>query len=255
MALPMPRLRAPVVLVHGLFGFAQLRVARWWKLDYFHGIPGALEAAGNRVGAARLSPTRGVAYRAAQLRDYLIQHFPGEPVHLLAHSMGGLDARYMITHLGMEHAVRTLTTLGTPHRGSSFADWAMQRLARLVAPIFDALNISREAFADLTTSRCAQFNLETPNVPSVRYYSIAGEFCRTWRTPSWSLSEPIVSRLEGPNDGIVSLTSARWGIDCEIWAGDHVSLINWTQPGVYPQLEDRLTLYARHLARLQDEGE
>jgi len=39
----------------------------------------------------------------------------GRKVHLFAHSMGGLDARHMITHLGMANRVRTLTTIGTPH--------------------------------------------------------------------------------------------------------------------------------------------
>ena len=72
-----------------------------------------------------LSPTGGVADRAQQLKDFIDRVSPAEPVHLFAHSMGGLDARYMISCLGMAQRVLTLTTLGTPHRGTAFADWGI----------------------------------------------------------------------------------------------------------------------------------
>lgn len=250
----MPRLNAPIVLVHGLFGFAQLRLGSWLKLDYFHGIPRALEAAGNRVVAARLSPTGGIACRAGQLKAFLQQHFPGEPVHILAHSMGGLDARYMISRLDMAGAVLSLTTLGTPHRGSPFADWATKGLVRLLAPFFDMLQLPRDAFDDLTVARCKRFNEETPDASGVRYFSIAAKYTPTWFNPSWTLSAPIVEKAEGPHDGIVSIASATWGEHCEVWDGDHVSLINWTQPGTPEHLCDRLSHYAGHLRRLRDEG-
>src|SRR2546421_448283 len=118
-----PKLRAPIVLVHGLFGFNRVRVAGLTVANYFPGIVDSLEAAGNRVLLPWLSPTGGIAVRARQLKDFIDTHSPGEPVHIMAHSMGGLDARHMISALGMEKHVLTLTTLGTPHRGTSFADW------------------------------------------------------------------------------------------------------------------------------------
>ena len=127
-----PRLRAPIVLVHGLLGFDSLRVGPWLVAHYFQGIPEPLCAAGNRVLVASLSPTRCIADRAAQLKALLDRESPREPVHLIAHSMGGLDSRYLISRLAMADRVLTLTTLGTPHRGSSFADWASGRLVRLV---------------------------------------------------------------------------------------------------------------------------
>src|SRR5262245_4732996 len=184
----MPRLRAPIVLVHGLFGFARVQVGPWVKFEYFNGIPAALQAAGNRAVAAQLHPTGSIAHRAEQLKAFLLERFLGEPVHLLAHSMGGLDSRYMISRLGMADRVLTLTTLGTPHRGSPFADWAVKRLVPLVAPMFDLLRLPQEAFADLTVARCRQFNEETPDVPGVRYRSVAGRHRSPWYHPSWVLS-------------------------------------------------------------------
>src|SRR5438309_431152 len=89
-----PKLRSPIVLVHGLFGFEKLGVAGMTIVNYFPGIPDLLTAAGNRVLIPALTPTGGVADRAKQLKDFLVQHSPGEPVHVIAHSLGGLDARF-----------------------------------------------------------------------------------------------------------------------------------------------------------------
>src|SRR5262245_33216623 len=130
-----PRLRAPIVLVHGLMGFDAVRVAGIRLGSYFPNVDDALRAAGNRVFTARLSPTAGVAQRAAELRDFLHRDVPAGPIHIVAHSMGGLDARYMTSRLGMKDRVLTLTTLGTPHRGSPFADWGVRHLRRLVKPV------------------------------------------------------------------------------------------------------------------------
>ena len=63
-ATPVPRLQAPIVLVHGLCGFNRLYAFRRVVKDYFPGVRESLEAGGNRVLVARVSPTAGVARRA-----------------------------------------------------------------------------------------------------------------------------------------------------------------------------------------------
>jgi triacylglycerol lipase len=250
-----PRLRAPVVFVHGLFGFDQLRLGRWRLASYFRDIPDALRAAGNRVLVARVSPTGGIADRAAQLKDFLDRRSPHEPVHLFGHSMGGLDARYLITHLGMAHRVLSLTTLGTPHRGSSFADWGIRRLQRVLRPILEWAGIPYQGFHDLTTTGCAQLNRRTPDAPGVRYFSVAGRFSPSWFSPEWQLPARIVARLEGDNDGVVSMSSARYGESCEVWEGDHLNLIDWRRPGPGRlPIRSRIDDYARLVGRLADEG-
>jgi triacylglycerol lipase len=250
----LPCLRSPIVLVHGLFGFSRLRIGSWVLADYFRGISPALRGSGNRVIVAQLSPTAGIACRAAQLKALLDRESPGEPVHILAHSMGGLDSRYMIAHLGMASRVLSLTTLGTPHRGSPMADWVMTRMAPFVAPLFDHLGLSRQAFADLTVKACRDFNERTPDAAGVRYFSVAGRLLSRLRNPSWQLSGPIVARAEGPNDGIVSLASAAWGESCEVWNADHMNLVNWPQPFASARRNNRLPAYAALLGRLRDEG-
>jgi triacylglycerol lipase len=252
-----PRLRAPIVLVPGLFGFDRLRLGPWVLLEYFRGVPAALRAAGNRVFVATPGPTAGVAQRAGELLALLDRVSPGEPVHLIAHSLGGLDSRYLISKLGRADRVLSLTTLGTPHRGTAFADWGLRRLGPLLLPLLRFFGVPHGAFHDLTPASCARFNAEAPDAPNVRYYSVAASipprsFALEWHLPSRVLTH----HGEGEHDGVVSVQSARWGEGCEVWGGDHFHLINWFHPvnstrGRWP---DRVADYVRLVARLADLG-
>jgi triacylglycerol lipase len=225
-----PKLRAPIVLVHGFFGFDRVRLGCLTLANYFPHIPELLRAAGNRVLIPRLSPTAGIAERAAQLKAFLDQHSPGEPVHLFAHSMGGLDARYMISRLNMGSRVLSVTTLGTPHRGTTFADWGIRRLERLVKPVLQLLSVPTQGFYDLTTAACRAFNERAPDVPGVRYFSVAGRHDGHYLNPQWLLPYNIVLEAEGPNDGVVSVGSATYGESLDVWEGDHLHLVNWISP-------------------------
>jgi triacylglycerol lipase len=251
-----PKLRAPIALVHGVLGFDRLKFAGWTVANYFANLPELLSAAGNRVLTAQLSPTGGVADRAAQLKAFLDKEAPGEPVHLIAHSMGGLDSRYMISRLQMADRTLSLTTIGTPHRGSSFADWGVNRLDRIVKPVLEFLGIPYQAFYDLTSARCRSLNETTPDAPGVRYFSVAGKHEGGWTSPEWQLPHSIVTQSEGANDGIVSVASASYGEFTEIWEGDHISLINWQNPFalLHAKGRNRPNQYAGLVQRLADLG-
>lgn len=244
------------MLVPGLFGYDEVRLLKWRLACYFPGIPELLRQGGNRVLVARVSPTGGVVDRAAQLQAFLDRELPGEAVHILAHSMGGLDARYLISRLGMSRRVLSLTTIGTPHRGSAFADWGVQRLERVLKPALAMLHIPSQAFYDLTRAQCRAFNEQVPDAPEVRYFSVAGQHQSHLLCPEWHLPHHIVLAAEGPNDGVVSVASATYGEDTQVWEGDHFSLVNW--PNVRSRLggrwHDPLPNYARLIQRLADEG-
>jgi triacylglycerol lipase len=251
-----PKLRAPIVLVHGLLGFSKIEVAGATLLDYFRGIPELMIAAGNRVYAPLLSPTGSVAQRANQLKEFLVHHTPGDPVHLIAHSLGGLDSRYMISCLDMAPHVLTLTTLGTPHRGTSFADWGISRFARIIQPMLDSIGLPYQAFYDLTKTKCKTFNETVLDAPNVRYFSVGGKHDGHLLQPEWYLPYSIVSKAEGENDGIVSLASANYGEYFEEWEGDHLMLVNMPHPmhlyrGIW---RDPAPRYGAILRRLADLG-
>lgn len=219
---------APIVLAHGLCGFDRLFGCRRPGIaEYFPGVRRQLEASGATVLVARVSPTAGITTRAAELRAFIRREVGRQPVHVIGHSMGGLDARHMIAHLGMDAQVKSLTTVGTPHRGSPFADWALARFRRVFLPLVRRAGLPDAAFHDLTTAACARFNERTPDVPGVRYFSIAGVVERPWLGAEWAVPSRIVARAEGPNDGVVSVASAGWGEWTAVWPGDHLNLVNW----------------------------
>ncbi|KAJ2809254.1 hypothetical protein H4R20_000249 [Coemansia guatemalensis] len=124
--------RNPMVLCHGLYGFDVRGPERlpMLQVHYWRGIREALEAVGARVMVAKVSSTGGVRERAQQLDAQLASRLDAEKVNILGHSMGGLDARYLITHINPKsYSVASLTTVCTPHRGSPFMDWCRDYLS------------------------------------------------------------------------------------------------------------------------------
>ena len=71
-------------------------------------------------------PLATSAERARVLADAIQRKFPEGAVHIIAHSMGGLDGRTLIGHdlhgLSTPGRIASLTTLATPHGGSPVAD-------------------------------------------------------------------------------------------------------------------------------------
>lgn len=229
--------QAPIVLVHGIFGFSRLALA-----DYFRGIVKALRDDGHFVpDPPRLNLAGSIHERASDLARYLQTHaeVAGRRVHLVAHSMGGLDARHMISALGMAGRVISLTTIGTPHHGSPIADLVLAHADPALGGFMDAVGIDVTGIANLRTGFCRRFNLETVDSDGVRYFSVAGRF-EPPRLPLLDtplgvlgLTHDRVAALEGANDGLVSVRSARFGHDpgrwtfLGEWEGNHFRLVNW----------------------------
>ena len=209
--------RPTVVLVHGLLGFNKLL----W-LEYFEGVKSLYESMGLRVIAPSLpwagSQQRRTAALARQLRD------EDGPLHLVAHSMGGLDARAWISRHGGSAKTASLTTLATPHRGSPAADYVCSRLSpfRIFAGV-----------RNLTTDKIRAFNDGTPDHPDVIYRSYSAS--RPLDQQPWIVRRygRIIQQAEGDNDSQVSVQSAHWGENLATLAGDHFELIGknfWFNP-------------------------
>jgi triacylglycerol lipase len=253
--MPADRLRAPIVLVHGLFGFNALKIVGWEAFNYFRGVGEFLKSKGNRVSAPALPPMAGVVERAAELVRFIREHHANEKVHLLAHSLGGLDSRYAISRLGLGDQVLSLTTLATPHQGSPVASSGVRRLESFLKPYLLSWKVSHEGIYDLTTERCRQFNEDVPDHPDVKYYAVAGHCHGAWLGPEWWLPYGIVRIAEGPNDGVVSLQSAHHHYEHETWEGDHLSLVNWPNPraiaqGVWRSRNEQYLGLIRRLVRM-----
>jgi triacylglycerol lipase len=204
--------RLPVVFCHGMLAFSTLKMELPENSNCFWALREFLHPRGFRVFFPQVAPTGSVAFRARQLREQILRWTDG-PINLIAHSMGGLDARYLISHLGMADRVRSLTTVSTPHRGTALVDWFLanyrQRVPLLLA--LEAAGFNVDGFRDCSPAACREFNARTPDMPGVSYFSYGGEVPVSRVTAPLRRAWYMLTALEGPNDGMVSLASARWG--------------------------------------------
>ena len=174
--------------------------------------------------------------RAPVLARKIKERFPTGEIHIIAHSMGGLDSRFLLSNnlLGLADRVVSLSTLSTPHRGSPVADLVLGLIpgidARPVRAVLDRLSsIGSGALDDLTATAAVAFNQENRDLPHVRYLSYFG--CGHISLALLATYEFIKSRGrtddEKTNDGVVSLTSAKWPIDLvePPWPADHLAQI------------------------------
>ena len=259
----------PIIFLHGLAGFVRL-----FGKAYFRDILEDLRSRGVPAFAPRVHPTASVAYRAQQLHNYLEENHGRDPVHLVAHSMGGLDARYLASPNGLNQGDRilTITTIGTPHRGSSVASFAWRtktyRMAivrpipsRVLANVDDE---TREFYEDLRDGlwdgvhdlmpSCVkqEFNPRIIDHPSVRYFSFAGKMGGRGGAPLWW---PLLLQwfhlriVEGPNDGLVAVESSKWGTFLGTLPASHVDLVGHLYPRTGIPF-DRLQFYRDLAARL-----
>lgn len=229
----------PIVLAHGLLGFAELKLARGYLpgVEYWFGIKEALVSQGVKVITTTVPPTGTIEERAQQLATQIADQANGESVNIIAHSMGGLDARYMISQLKPPSVeVKSLVTVSTPHHGSAFADYVMDQIGPNYLPrLYNAYERTTGwkpgAFAQLTSQYVREeFNPKTPDNPDVRYFSYGAMLQGKPRIFSpFRRPHDVLERLDGPNDGLVSIKSAKWGeYKGTLVDVSHLDLINWT---------------------------
>ncbi len=202
---------------------------------YFRGIPELLRAMGNRVLVTRVHPTAGIRRRAAKLGERIQAAFPDEPVHIIGHSMGGLDARELLTDPAWSKRVLSLTTIATPHLGSTLAEAARRQFGP-VYRLLKTIGWDHEGFLDLTPSRARRWHEDTHAPEGVACFSVAGDpppddVCFLLRRIHASMR-----RWEGPNDGLVSVRSSEaFGTPLTAWPTDHLQQMNWWTG--YPRLK------------------
>lgn len=214
------------------------------QISHWRGIKEVLEENGVEVLMTRVPATSSVQDRAKVLDEQIAASFPGRDVNLVAHSMGGLDCRHLASHLNpIRYNILSISTISTPHRGSTFADYMIDDvigrhrlptlLSNLPNRVVPLLSGDGKAFEGLTMRAMEHFNKNTPNLPTIKYFSYAARhdpgIFDTWRYP-WSV---IVER-EGENDGLVSVRSAQWGnFMGTIDGANHLDLVGWVNHARY----------------------
>ncbi len=217
----------PVLLVHGIAFKDKTTFLRYWGE-----IPGELKKNGAVVFTGNQPAFDTIEHNAGILKkrvNEILKETGAERVNIIAHSRGGLEARYMISKLGMEKSVATLTTLATPHQGSTIADYILKKPSKKIVEVIfsfyarilgdkdpQVLNAGRE----LTPESMKAFNVSVKDSPLVYYQSYAGAINKDFSNKLWVGVYEKIAEKEGANDGLVSVESAKWGkfrgvADCE----------------------------------------
>ncbi len=252
--------RHPIVLAHGIARFDVLLELLRKKLklpetkfgdqfQYFKGIRTHLEAHGFKVFHPNQDFAGSVDLRAEQLKARVndaLAETGSEKVHIIAHSMGGLDARHMIVDKGMAERVASVTTIGTPHTGTILADHVISHGGVLLMDLLQRV-VNVDGFADLTITVCEQFNnraedQEARNDVTYQTYASAADFHLVFAPliPSWV----FIRDQEGKNDGLVPFKSQQWKRELIAADGrrktvvqkvfpipaDHLNQVGWWDP-------------------------
>ena len=169
----------------------------------FHGVGEALAARGFRVSRTDNTGDGSLDELAGRVWSQL-DRIDG-PLVLLCHSMGGLQARTFLLDDNRARRLRAIATCGSPHNGTSLASigQVFQRALRDLTPnartIWNAKHGEAERSAAIRHGvRCVSAVAACATPP--RY--------RRMRLPEW-----LLRQREGPNDGLVSASSQRWGAE------------------------------------------
>ncbi|KAH9944188.1 alpha/beta-hydrolase [Epithele typhae] len=240
--------KSPLVFCHGLLGFDKVTLGPSiapFQVQHWRGIRDALESNGIEVLTTRVPATSSPVERAKVLCDKISEVYPGRPVHLIGHSMGGIDCRYLTTHLtNRPFKVLSVTTISSPHRGSSFADHFLETVGRERLPsVLSLIDLlpngggDGTAFEFLTVKNMQLFNESTPDVEGVHYFSWGATY-EPGLIDTWKWPHSVVLEKEGPNDGLVSLQSAKWGTYLGTLEGvNHLDLVGWINTARYKWAE------------------
>ena len=249
--------RATVVLIHGMGGWASID-----GFDYFYKVPELWRSLGATVFVPGTTAFASVEERAMQLQAQLDQLTP--PFILVAHSQGGIDARYLITRLGYGDKVRALVTIAAPHHGSPVADVALGLAPGALEDATDALigllGWSLDGAREVTVQNMENvFNPSTPDDPRVAYWSFSGRAApfglgsqNGWLHSPFMASWTLLEAYSDVSDGIVPEKSAHWGRFLGSIPADHMGEVD--QPLGYTPDFDARAFYANLLARFYAEG-
>ena len=211
----------PLLLVHGVF-FRDYKAVNYWGR-----IPKELERNGATVFYGNHQSALSVADSGSELAQrikQIVSETGCEKVNIIAHSKGGLDCRYAVSHCGADAYTASLTTINTPHRGCRFADYLLEKIPEGVKnSIAKSYNAALRkagddnpdflaAVTDLTDKNCSMLNQTTADMPEIYYQSVGSKLNKATNGKfPLNFTYHIAKHFNGANDGLVSESSFRRG--------------------------------------------
>ena len=209
--------RYPVVFCHGMLAFSMLKMSIPEDSNCFAPMREIMRERGFRVLFPQVSPTSGVTERAAQLHEQILS-WTDEPVNIIAHSMGGLDA---LSHRHLDMA-----------RGSARSPPSARLITERTLPNGfwrTSIGACRSAGARVLWRKCGRFppsggvrRLQRHHAgPSRRRIFLLARRFPVRLSPILRRAWTILRTAEGENDGMVGTASAHWGQYLGTIAADH----------------------------------
>ena len=270
--------RYPVVLVHGMFGFDSIA-----GVDYWYGVAEDLRKYGADVYTTQVPALDSTIARGEALLPQVqaIAAVHGK-VNLIGHSHGGPTARYIARV--RPDLVASVTSVGSPHKGSPVADLSdgspaeslAASLGNALGGLIDLLSGGgynqdlRSSLESLTTQGSAEFNSFAPaGIPTtscgegaysangVRFYSWGGTGVLTnVLDPSDALlGTTSLAFGFSQNDGLVGRCSSRFGkVIRDNYFMNHLDEVNQAL-GLHSLFEtDPKAVFKQHANRLRNAG-
>lgn len=208
----------PIVFVHGM-GARDRKIFNYWGR-----IPKAVEKCGGKVYFGNQDSNGSLRSNAETVKksiEAVLKETNCQKVNIIAHSKGGLEARYVISSMGMEGKVASLTTVSTPHNGSLTMDKIMKlpkvlmRFGCGIADLWfgilgDKKPDTYSCLVQFTTAAAKKFNEENPDSDKV-YYQSYGFYMKKWYSDLFmAFPHAVVKFFEGENDGLLTPKAVEW---------------------------------------------
>ncbi len=276
--------RYPIVLVHTWLGFDNIG-----PLDYWYGIPAALQKSGAQVFTTQVSAINSSELRGEQLLtqvEEILAITGAEKVNLIGHSLGGQTARYVAAVI--PDKIASLTSIGSPVKGTPAADFVQRlvdsnaMLGALIPAVLNGLGVVVD-FASgghlpqdpiaglygLTTEGNLDFNARFPaGVPEtacgegayeengIQFFSWAGSHAGITNHIDPSSYAFSLTKLffDEPSNGLVGRCSSHFGqVIRDDYAMDHLDEVNQLF-GLHARTAVPTTIYREHANRLRNLG-
>lgn len=208
----------PIMLVHGMGARDRKLLPYWGRIPKMLRNCGAQVYFGNQDSNGSLHDN---AVKLKQSIDDALLQSGSDKINIIAHSKGGLEARYLISSLNMSDKIASLTTVATPHNGSVTMDIVFKlpkcllkagcRIADIWFCILgDKKPDTYSCLIQFTTETAKQFNAENPDSSNVYYQSFG--FCmKKWHSDLFmAFPYTVVRFFEGENDGLLAPRAVKW---------------------------------------------
>jgi triacylglycerol lipase len=210
----------PIVLVHGIIVHDRGGIIKFWGR-----VPKRLKEKGVKVFLGNTDAWGGYESNAELLKaaiDKVLAETKSAKVNIIAHSKGGIDARYLIWKYDYGDKVASLTTISTPHHGSEIAYLLYRTKLIHSRMVKKALMLFGKLYGDvnpdlyhlinqLTTEQMKTFNENVGMDSRVYYQSFYTTMDSSFDDPMWAYSHRRIRNISGDNDGFVSECSSNWG--------------------------------------------